>query len=85
VPEISRFFGIIITINYREHGPPHFHAWYGGVDVTVRISDGSVTGQMQRRALALILEWWHLHRSELLEDWQLAQAGQPLRKIEPLD
>jgi hypothetical protein len=85
VPEISRFFGIIITINYREHDPPHFHAWYAGSDISVRISDGSVSGQMQRRALALVLEWWHLHRTELLEDWNLAQAGASLKKIEPLD
>ncbi|HEV7489057.1 MAG TPA: DUF4160 domain-containing protein [Thermoanaerobaculia bacterium] len=51
----------------------------------MRISDGSVSGQMQRRALALVLEWWHLHRTELLEDWNLAQAGASLKKIEPLD
>jgi hypothetical protein len=51
----------------------------------VRIADGSVSGQMQRRALALVLEWWHLHRTELIEDWHLAQTRQPLRKIEPLD
>ena len=85
MPEISRFFGIIITINYREHDPPHFHAWYGGADITVRIADGNVTGEMQRRALALVFEWWHLHRTELLDDWHLARAGQPLRKIDPLD
>jgi len=30
VPIISRFFGILVTINYREHDPPHFHAWYPG-------------------------------------------------------
>jgi hypothetical protein len=54
VPEVSRFFGIIITINYREHDPPHFHAWYAGSDISVRISDRSVSGQMQRRALALV-------------------------------
>ena len=85
MPEISRFFGIIITIYYREHDPPHFHAWYGGEDITVRIADGLVAGAMQRRALALVLEWWHLHRAALLEDWQLAQEGQPLKKIAPLD
>lgn len=51
MPEISRFFGIIITINYREHDPPHFHAWYGGADISVRISDGSVSREMQRKAL----------------------------------
>jgi hypothetical protein len=44
-----------------------------------------VSGEMQRRALALVLEWWHLHRTELLDDWHLAQAGKSLRKIEPLD
>ncbi|HEX3070157.1 MAG TPA: DUF4160 domain-containing protein [Thermoanaerobaculia bacterium] len=58
---------------------------YAGSDISVRIADGSVSGQMQRRALALVLEWWHLHRTELLEDWQLAQAGQSLKKIDPLD
>ena len=73
------------AINYREHDPPHFHAWYAGADISVRISDGSVSGQMQRRALALVLEWWHLHRTELLDDWNLAQAGATLKKIDPLD
>jgi hypothetical protein len=56
-----------------------------GSDISVRISDGSVSGQMHRRALALVLEWWHLHRTELLEDWRLAQAGESLKRIEPLD
>jgi hypothetical protein len=45
VPVISTFFGIIITMNYREHGPPHFHAWYSGHDVTVKIADGSGDGR----------------------------------------
>jgi len=40
---------------------------------------------MQRRALALILEWWHLHRTELLDDWNLAEARASLKKIDPLD
>jgi hypothetical protein len=46
VPEISRFFGIIITINYREHDPPHFYAWYAGSEISVRIADGNVSGHM---------------------------------------
>jgi hypothetical protein len=85
VPILSRFFGIIITMNYREHGPPHFHAWYSGEEITVEISDGSVNGDMRRRAVALVLEWWNLHRDELATNWQLAQSGQPLKMIEPLD
>src|SRR5438270_11249988 len=72
VPEISRFLGIVIVINYNEHDPPHFHARYGRQKVSVRIADGLVTGSFPARALAHVLEWWNLHQSELAEDWQLA-------------
>jgi Domain of unknown function (DUF4160) len=85
VPVISRFFGIIITMNYREHGPPHFHAWYSGHDITVNIADGSVRGEMPKRALALILEWLNLHRGELNANWDRAEARRPLMNIEPLE
>ena len=85
MPVISRFFGIIVTINYREHEPPHFHAWYSGAEGTVNILTGDVGGQLPRRAVALLLEWWHLHRNELHEDWRRARAGQPLQPIEPLE
>ena len=85
MPEVSRFFGIIITINYREHEPPHFHAWYSGGDIIVAIADGAVKGDISPRAVALVLEWWKRHQAELLEDWNLAQAGRALKKIAPLE
>jgi hypothetical protein len=85
VPAISRFLGIVITINYNEHGPPHFHARYGREKVSVRIADGVVTGTFPARALAHVLEWWSLHRAELDEDWQLAKQRMPLKRIEPLE
>jgi len=56
VPEISRFLGIVIAMFYREHGPPHFHAFYGGYRVTVEIEDGGVTGTFPRRAMAHVQE-----------------------------
>ncbi|MGZ5443753.1 MAG: DUF4160 domain-containing protein [Thermoanaerobaculia bacterium] len=85
MPIISRFFGIIVTMNYREHGPPHFHAWYSGHEVTVTISDGVVNGEMPKRALGLIMEWLELHRTELTENWRRAEARLPLEPIEPLE
>lgn len=72
-------------MNYREHEPAHFHVWYSGHEITVRIADGNVNGDMPRRAIALVLEWWNLHRAELAENWQLAKAGQPLNAIDPLE
>jgi hypothetical protein len=85
VPELSRFLGIVITMFYREHGPPHFHASYGDFDVEVSIRDGVVTGQFPKRALRLVLEWYDLHRDELLEDWELAAQRKPLKRIPALE
>jgi hypothetical protein len=51
VPVISRFYGIIIFMNYNEHEPPHFHARYGEQEVIVGITSGIVTGQMSNTKL----------------------------------
>jgi hypothetical protein len=85
VPEISRFFGIVIAMYHREHEPAHFHARYSGQKITVRISDGHVSGKFPPRALALVLEWWHLHRDDLAENWRLANEQRDLKRIPPLE
>ena len=84
MPEISRFYGIFILMNFSDHNPPHFHAWYGDYKVTVGIKDSLVKGEMPGRAHRLILEWLDLHREELMNNWTLAQKGSALEKIEPL-
>lgn len=73
MPEISRFLGIVITMFYNDHGPPHFHAVYGDNAATISIRDEVVTGEFPTRALRLILEWGKLHEDELLENWELAR------------
>jgi len=50
----------------------------------VTIQDGIVKGEMPQRALKMIFEWLEIHRAELLIDWELAQKGEKLNKIEPL-
>lgn len=85
MPEISRFLGIIIRMYYRDHSPPHFHAEYGEHEVTVEIESGMVNGQFPRRALGAVLDWYDLHRDELLADWQLARQERPLNSIDPLE
>ncbi len=85
MPELSRFLGIVICMYYREHTPPHFHAEYGEFEITVEIDTGVVTGKFPRRALHLVLEWYSLHRTELAENWSLAQGKSPLKTIEPLE
>lgn len=85
MPVISRFFGIIIYMFWRDHEPPHFHAKYGEQEVIVEIVSGLVTGSMAPRALALVQEWRLKHQSELADDWELARLKQALHPIEPLE
>ena len=85
MPELSRFLGIVVYMLYDDHKPPHFHAEYGEYKISVEIESGVVEGRFPRRALRAVLEWHELHREELLEDWRLAEAHQPLQKIAPLE
>lgn len=85
MPEVSRFYGIIIALYYNEHNPPHFHAKYGEFQAEIDINTLQViTGELPKRAKALVLEWADEHRVELLQDWELARLKLELRKIEPL-
>jgi hypothetical protein len=85
MPEISRFLGIIIAMYYQEHQPPHFHAKYGDQTGVFSIEDLKLMeGSLPNRVISLVLEWAFQHRDELKEDWELAVAKKPLRKIDPL-
>ncbi|MBT4921549.1 MAG: DUF4160 domain-containing protein [Rickettsiales bacterium] len=85
MPEISRFLGIVICMYYDEHNPPHFHAKYGKYEITIEINSGVITGKFPRRAMKAVLDWYSLHKDELIKDWELAVSDQPLNKIEPLE
>jgi hypothetical protein len=86
MPTICTFFGIIIQMFWREHAPPHFHAIYAEYEAEIDIRTLEVLrGQLPKRALALVLEWAAEHRSELMEDWNLCQAKQLPKKIQPLE
>ncbi|MDB2550564.1 DUF4160 domain-containing protein, partial [Rickettsiales bacterium] len=70
---------------YNEHNPPHFHAEYKDFNIIVEIKTGIVKGTFPKRALKLVLEWYDLHKQELMKDWNLAVRKKPLNKIEPLE
>jgi hypothetical protein len=85
VPEISRFFGIVIRMNFNDHAPPHFHARYGNENVAIEIATLTViAGNLAPRALGLVMEWAAKHQEELLADWKLAMEGNLPVAIEPL-
>lgn len=85
MPEISRFYGIVIKMFFDDHNPPHFHALYGEYEVLIDINTFALfAGHFPPRALGLVIEWATLHQAELLNDWERAQGQEPLSKIEPL-
>jgi len=86
MPEISRFFGIVIAIFYDDHRPAHFHVRYGQQSATIAIETLSVLqGRLSPKALGLVMEWAALHQAELEEDWRLAEQHAPLKPIAPLE
>jgi len=85
MPEISRFYGIIIALYYNEHNPPHFHAKYGEFVAEIDIRTLQIlNGNLPKRAKALVLEWADEHREDLMLDWELARKMAELNPIEPL-
>lgn len=85
MPIISSFFGIVVFMFWRDHGPPHFHAKYGDDEVVIEIETGKVTGHVATRALAMIQEWRDQHKEELMADWKLAEQNRPSVRISPLE
>lgn len=85
MPIISRFFGIMIYMYWREHSPAHFHAKYQDWEISVDVESGIVKGQMGKKAISLIQEWRVLHQEELMRDWDLAMNKKELHHIEPLE
>ena len=86
MPEISRFYGIVVRMYYNDHAPPHLHAEYAGKEALLDIERLDVLrGRIARRALTMLLEWASLHRDELEDDWNRMRAGMPPQPIAPLD
>jgi len=86
MPEISRFFGIVIRMYFDDHNPPHFHAIYGKNEAQIGIQPvGILQGALPKRATSLVFEWAAIHQVELIENWHRLQSEQGPEPIEPLE
>ena len=86
MPEVSRFFGIVIRMYYDEHLPPHFHALYGEYELQVGIDPIKILeGKLPRRAVSMVIEWAALHQRELMNNWEGLRIDQSIVKIKPLE
>ena len=85
MPEISRFYGIVIKMYFADHVPAHFHAEYAEFEARIAIGTLAVlSGNLPPRATGLVAEWATLHQAELQELWGRAVKLQPLHRVDPL-
>ncbi len=87
MPTISRFYGLLIIMYFREglNEAPHFHVRYNEYDAKISINELSIMkGDLPRHALGLVKEWAGMHKDELMENWERIKRGESLKKIEPL-
>jgi len=85
MPIISKFFGIIVIMYWKDHNPPHIQVKYNQYHAIINIDDFKVMGKFPGRALNLVREWLKLHQLELLENWRRAASGEPIQSIAPLE
>jgi hypothetical protein len=85
MPEICRFLGIVITMYFNDHAPPHFHVRYESHRAIVGIDPLELReGKLPPRVLGLVIEWAELHQQELLDNWTSLTTTGTFTRIEPL-
>ena len=86
MPRVSEFYGITISMYYRDHEPPHFHATSGGDRAVFSVESlRMVEGRLPRRARHLVVEWASQHQAERRESWLRIRNRQAPMHVAPLD
>ena len=86
MPEVSRFYGILIRFYFRDHPPSHFHAIYGEHEALIEIETGAIyQGDLPKTAYKLVDGWRSIHLQELRENWNRSRERRPLLPIAPLE
>ena len=82
MPTISIFFGIVVQMYWRDHNPPHFHAYYQNFDALFEIETGKVMeGRMPPGARRIVEAWALRHKAALPENWERGRISLPFQTI----
>lgn len=86
MPTISIFFGIVIQMYWRDHNPPHLHAFYQGHEALFALESGAViAGSLPASAQRLVSEWIARERPALMANWDRGRLNQPFERIPGAD
>lgn len=88
MPAISMFYGIIIYLYYydnKQHKLPHIHVKYQSEEAIITIKEGTVLeGNLPNNKMKLVQAWIEIHKDELIANWELAERGEQVFKIDGL-
>ncbi|MDR2900622.1 MAG: DUF4160 domain-containing protein [Treponema sp.] len=87
MPELSRFYGIVIKMIFSDdgqHNKPHFHVFYNEHTASVGIDGELLAGSLPVKQLKLVQAWAVLHEDELYTAWNKAVKNEIFDNIEPL-
>lgn len=87
MPELSRFYNIVISMRFADndkHHRPHFHVTFGEYAASVSVDGELLAGSLPMKQLKLVQAWAVIHEEELYAAWTKAVRNEPIDKIEPL-
>ena len=84
MPTVSFFYGIIITMYFDDHNPPHFHARYQEDRVEMTFDGKVLKGNLPEKQLRMVQAWAAIHEEDLLANWELLKNASQPEKIDPL-
>jgi len=84
MPIISMFYGIIISMYYNDHNPPHIHTKYQSQKEIFDLEGNLIEGVFPKKQTRLVVAWIEIHQDSIAANWELARTEQPLYQIDPL-
>ena len=87
MPELSRFSGMVIYLQFKDtqhHNKPHVHVYYGDYEASIAIDGELLAGSLPRKQYKIITGWLAYHEEEAYKAWNLAVAGEHFSQISPM-
>ena len=84
MPSISFFYGIVISMYFDDHNPPHFHARYQGQKAEFALDGTLIGGSLPDKQLRFVQAWANIHEDDLRTNWEMLKEEGRAEKIEPL-
>lgn len=82
--EISRFYGMTVSICGKDHAAPHMHVQYQDMQMVMDLETGLMEGRFPPHGIALVQKWLEKYRSEIIKNWEIVLNDSTVKQVKPL-